>query len=228
MSQETQRMAITYPDEFQDPWFQAFVDFVNALDGHHFASFEDRNLFFTKGGSFSWLASTEVLDWSADLVLVSPSTGIISTLPAGSVSLADGQFMAVDLTRGPTSPVTLSASSVSNLTPSDSPIVICVRNGTKLYFRNGAVLDDGESVQVFDEGPAAAASRLDRLDTFVGDGIQDLFNLSNTPNADSEPNVYQNGVYMSLGNDYTRPIDTQIQFITAPVAGRQIEVRYFT
>ena len=141
MAQESQRMGITYPNEFQDPWFQAFVDFVNALDGHHFASFEDRNLFFTKGGSFSWDSGTEVLDWSADLVLVSPSTGIISTLAAGSVSIADGQFVAVDLTRGPTSPVTLSASAVSNLAPSDSPIVICVRNGSKLYFRNGAVLD---------------------------------------------------------------------------------------
>jgi hypothetical protein len=228
MSQETQRMGITYPDEFSEPWFQAFIDFVDALDGHHFASFEDRNLFFTKGGSFSWDSITEVLDWSADLILISPSTGIIETLAAGSVDIADGQMMAVDLTRGPTAPVTLVAVAVSNVAPDDAPIVICVRNGSKLYFRNGAVLDTGESVQVFDEGPSAAASRLDRREEFVGDGFTTLFVLTITPNADSKVFVFQNGVFMRLDDDYTRPTDVHILFDVAPVAGRMIEARYFT
>ena len=229
MAQETQRMAITYPDEFSDPWFQAFVDFVNALDGHHFASFEDRNIFFMLGGTFAWDAGTSTLTWSADLIIISPSTGIISTLVAGSAVINEAEFLTVDLTRGPTSPVTLIDTVVGNMTPSDAPIVICVRYGDRLYFRNGATLVDGGSGAIFEGGPASTARPVDRLDQFLGNGSTTLFTLTSTPDSNCLPDVYKNGVRQHIGAalEYTRPTDSEIEFAVAPLLGQIIHVRYW-
>lgn len=226
MAEETQRMGIPYPSENDDPWWTGFVDFVRSLDSHHFASFEDRNIFFLEGGTFSWLDGT--LEWTAGLKIISPSTGIMSTLASGTLDMDDGDFMVVDLTRGPTTSVALSVQSIAQIDPDDAPMVVCVRNGDKLYFRNGAVLDDTDSAQVFDEGPSASVSRVDRLDSFTGDGITSDFTLTYTPNADSIPFVFQDGIFKQLTTDYSFPAATTARFVSPPGFGENITVRYFT
>lgn len=228
MANETARMAIPYPSEFEDPWFAAFVSLMESLDGHDFAAFEDRNLFVMGGGTFSWDAGTSTLTWGGDLELNTPSTGNLQTLAAGSQVISDGQMWVVDVSRGASDVVTLADDSDSQLDPSDAVVALCIRRGDLLYFRNGRVLDDGGSDEVFSGvvSSGTVAKPHDRQDTYTGDGSTMLFILSFTKHTFCIPMVFRDGLLLPT-TDYT-VVGTSLTFTLAPLPGEVINVRYWT
>lgn len=152
-----------YPAPGVDPWYDAFEGLVSAQDASAFSVRETQNIILTGGGVISWTASTSTLTWAAPITLNSSTFGFQESLPAGSAVLPnDGDFGYVTYISGTQENVTLSLT-VSSLLPSSDanrPVILFRRRGAKIFFRNGAVLDDGDSAQIIDEGPGATAGNI--------------------------------------------------------------------
>lgn len=178
------RMSWPYPAEFTKQWFEAFKVFVEALDASGFASREDRHLILSGGNVVSWDGASSTLQWTGAINLVSPITGFQVQVEAASITVEDGQVVYAVLTRAPTRNVTVEAVIAGQVPNTDTAITLAVRVGSRIYWRNGLLLDSGESVtnlgakqgggggsplQVDDEG-VPLVSNCNLMD-FVGAGV---------------------------------------------------------
>ena len=152
MAEQSPRMKWTFPSVDDDPWFDGFVDHVRAQDASGFASREDRHTIITEGGSISWDAGTKALTWDAALNLTAPITGFLWQVPPQTKTLSDGEVLSVLLNRGPGQNSSV-ASNVSSVVPSDNDtIVLAIRIGTTIWWRNGTSMADGETISGIGSG----------------------------------------------------------------------------
>jgi hypothetical protein len=150
----TPRMKWPIPRKDNPQWYDQLVDMMNAADASSFAAREDRNALCLGGGTFTFTVSSGQVTWSAAIEVLAASTGFAWQVPANSASLSEGQVMYLQLPRAPTDNTIVSAITVSNLasvTDGDGAFVLAVRRNNLLYFRNGAVMADGDSFAVFAE-----------------------------------------------------------------------------
>ena len=157
------RAHLPYPDEQRDPWFEQFLDMVQAVDANIYAEWEDRNMPIMGGGVVAWNAITSTLSWAGIIELGSAPTGFLWRILPGSVTVNDGEYVYVQVVRSPINNVVVAdplsatvyhASQVPS-SPSQDPtnsVVIARRDGATMYFRNGATLPGGGSGLVFEEG----------------------------------------------------------------------------
>lgn len=173
------RMKWPYPSEGADPWYDAFESLVSAQDASTFAVEEAKNIIMSGGGTLTWSVLTGVLTWTEPLVLNSSNSGFLESIPAGTISVPDdGDLGYVRFLSSPQENVTLVlrvAATVPNTDP-DRTFVIFRRKGSRLFFRNGAVLQDGESAAIIDDGPGAGAGTVE----FQRDGV--VFGTTDTLN----------------------------------------------
>jgi len=135
-----------YPTENVQNWYEAFKAFVGAVDFSAYSHREDRQLILAGGGTVSWNATGSALSWSAPIRVVSMIAGFQIRAEAGSVTLDDGQLLYLNLTRYPTNNI-VATPVVANQVPStDTALLLVVRVGDKLYWRNGLVMPSGASV----------------------------------------------------------------------------------
>jgi len=180
----TPRMNWPYPAENQESWYEAFKTFVESMDASGFAAREDRQLILSGGNVVSWDGASSILQWTGTINLVSPITGFQVQIAPATVTVQDGQVVYAVLTRAPTRNVTVAAVIAGQVPNTDTAIVLCVRVGNRLYWRNGLLFDSGESVtnlgakqgggggsplQVDDEGAPLVANC--NLMDFVGAGV---------------------------------------------------------
>jgi hypothetical protein len=156
----TDKMKWPYPDKDTDPWFEKFASMTEAMDASGYAAREDRNTLISNGGIFSFTASTGLLSWSSALSFLSPIDPFKQSIPAASVTILDGQRLYVNIARAPQSNSLLTAI-VANQTPNENDAtVICIRDGSSVYFRNGSRISDGESKSIF-SGSSSGAKQVD-------------------------------------------------------------------
>lgn len=148
----TSKMIWPYPNKDSDPWFDAFTSMVLAMDASGYASREDRSIVLTGGGVVSFVASTGSLSWAAAIAMLSPIAGFKMTLPVGSVALQDGQALYVNVTRSPVGALTLSAQVGNQVPNTDAAMLLAIRSGTVVYWRNGAASVDGVPSTLFAGG----------------------------------------------------------------------------
>lgn len=158
------RMRWPYPNEGSDPWYDAFEDFVGAQDASTYATNEAKNIILAGGGVFTWDAPTSTLTWDAAILLNSSGSGFTESVAAAPVGItvAEGDLCYVSFVSSPTENTVLSIQSGSFLPPSDPDrtFVLWRRENDRIFFRNGAVLEDGESAAVIDDGPGAGADQI--------------------------------------------------------------------
>lgn len=150
----TSKMIWPYPTKDSDPWFENFQSMVTAMDSSGYASREDRNIVLSGGGLVSFVAATGLLSWSAAMVFLSPISPFKETLPAGSVTIQDGQRLYVNVTRSPLGGVSLSSIVANQIPNTDDAMLIAVRDGSAIYFRNGSRVLDGQTKTLFDPSGA--------------------------------------------------------------------------
>lgn len=142
-----------YPNQDNDAWYDMFKAFVNAVDASFFTTREDKNFVLFGGGSVSFNATTGVLSWSSAFEAVSATSGFHWYIPdpatGGTVTLQDGEFFFVELTRNPQSAVAVVARVGSQINPNDNSLVIAQRIGSVVIFRNGAVIASGQTIILF-------------------------------------------------------------------------------
>ena len=93
------RMGWPVPSKDKDPWYEEMLATVAAQDADAYAAREDRSLFLIKGGTFTWTLSSSNLSWDATIELISPIAGRHLDVAAGNVTLQDGQFLYIGVTR---------------------------------------------------------------------------------------------------------------------------------
>jgi Concanavalin A-like lectin/glucanases superfamily len=154
----TPRILLPYPSVNQNPWNAAFVAMANAIDTSLYPIREDRNIIMSGGGTLTFSASTGVLTWSAPINLLASVTGYQWSLPIngsspGSVTLQDGQLFYITVTRAPQSNgnyIPIVGSFTPNQPNGDNQILIGIRIGSVVHFRDGFLIGDGQSTVVFD------------------------------------------------------------------------------
>lgn len=198
----SQRMNWPYPKEYSEHWMQKFEAFVNALDASVFTTREDKNFVLFGGGLVSFDATTGVLTWAQPLQGVSAVTGmhwyIESNIAGGSITLQDGEFFYVEVTRAPTSAQNVTAKVGSRIPVSDNAIVLAQRLGTAVIFRNGAAVGSGQSVVLF--GPSV----LTQVASVVG--LAGLEDTADTGWQDRGGLVFDPGQFFPGGAGITRTI----------------------
>ena len=151
------RMRWPYPPEGVDPWYEWFQSMVEAQDATAFGLEDVKNIVLSGGGVISWDASTGLLSWASDIAVNVASTGFQETIAAGSVYvLTDGEFGYFPYVIGPSAntPVTLLLASSLPPADQDRPLLLFRRVNGRIYWRNGAILRDGDSYAILMDGPA--------------------------------------------------------------------------
>lgn len=151
MALTTLRMQWPLPPE-QGFSYDSFLALVAAMDLSSYAAREDRNLVLMGGGTVAWDAAGNALSWSAPFQVLSPVAGGLCSVPAGSLTLLPGQIAYLSLIRNPAGNVAASAVAANAVPSDDSAVLLCVRRGAQLYFRNGNVLKDGMGGPLIENG----------------------------------------------------------------------------
>jgi hypothetical protein len=138
--ERTSRMQFPYPSRNQEPYFDVMESFFSALDTAVYATREDRSLIIQAGGPLLFTASTGVLSWGSSIEILAPITGFQWVITAGQVTLDDGQLFYVELPRAPSGNTAVSAVVATQAPSSNLAMVLGIRRGDKVYFRNGSVL----------------------------------------------------------------------------------------
>jgi len=145
----TPRLGIFYPNFRKDPWFDEIESTLREFDAAIYTSREDRNLVLMEGGTVSWNATTGQLIWSADILLNATITGLLWTISAGSAIVQNGELLYVNLTRHPVANTTTPVFVASQVPLTDAGLMLAIRKGTLLYWRDGRVIDTGFSGSLF-------------------------------------------------------------------------------
>lgn len=142
----TPRMNWPFPNEDDAPWYERLKAFVQSQDASGYAAREDRQLVLAGGGAITWSATGGTLTWGDTLRIVSPITGFLLNIAATSVTLSDGQVLYVTLVRAPTRTQTALVAVANQVPPTDADLLLAVRVGTQVYWRNGVLMNDGDSL----------------------------------------------------------------------------------
>lgn len=207
-----------YPEENQDPFFDQFQAMVEAQDASVFALREDRDIFIMGGGTVEFTLSSGLLSWSAPIELNSAPTGFKWTLPTGSVNLSSGDYIYVTLPHNPLSGINIAASVASHL-PTENPdntFVLGLRNGDRLYFRDGKVLLDGQSIQLFATMPGGGGGGGGNIGA-PGESLRQAIAMAvNDENSSGTPKVM--GAFQIHPGDYELDNTTTTYEFTAVAA----------
>jgi hypothetical protein len=153
----TPRMGWPLVSEFRDPWIRDFNQLVTAQENSAFAAREDRHLIMRGGGTFTFSAIANTIEWEDVWEMLAAISGFLWRIqpPTSPIDLEDGETLYAELVRRPTNNVNVPVAAASQVPSSDAHIALAFRKGDKVYFRNGAVLDDGVPANVI-ENPSGA------------------------------------------------------------------------
>ena len=221
MADNSPRMLWPFPEQFEEPFWDTFVDFIRALDASGFAAREDRNIILGGGGQLTWNVGAG-LTWSEDFVFLSPSTGYYNRVTAATLVPNDGQIIKFDVTRHPGQNVTAAAAVANIAENTDDSYILGIRIGTNFIFRNGfwikngTIIDaedlfsgsggGGSNLEVQDEGVTLTASA--SLMDFVGEGVEATMPVAN----EIEINIPRNFSFKTVpvGEQVTIPTNQQM------------------
>jgi hypothetical protein len=156
-------MSIPYPPKNETDWYDSFKATVQAIDAHMFAHREDRNLIMYSGATWTWTAGTSLLSWDDAFYLTGAQSGGRWRVPADSIEINDGEMFVVGIPRWPQGTVTLTTmESRAACEQTDEGCVVCVRVGSRLYFRTGVQMNDGDSFNIFIAGGGGGAGDVEK------------------------------------------------------------------
>lgn len=136
-------------------WFNSFNGLINNIDSAVYALRENDGVVISGGGSFLFDPSTDTLTWSAALQLTAAFTGFFWTIPASTLTVPDGAFISIQLSHSPTEHQTVQFDVSLKIPNNDLVLFVAHRQGDRIYWRTGVILQAGVAVELFITGPVA-------------------------------------------------------------------------
>jgi len=238
MARQTPRLNYTFPDLLENDWFNDIVAFFIAVDANNWASSEDQNLTIHGAGTINFSAGGNSLSWTAPILTQTGAVGITWSLPAGTVTVNDGQILwiQVDRTTLVTNPTALRtvAPNVTNTlltgqgqSPQDL-VVLGFRDGSNFYWRNGTIVAAGTPSTCLSSptgGGAGDVIVFNEVPPQMPDGT--ITDFSTTQDyATGKIAVYRDGVRMTPTVDFTFLDPTHVRFLVPPTPGSNILFDY--
>jgi hypothetical protein len=147
MTEQTTFMKISYPSEFENPFWDSYFAEKEQIDQALFMNKLQNNLFvgmdnpIGSPGVISFTASTNTLDWTTDFIIPIFHFGYKLTVPYGptgsrSATILDGYAIVVNIPFTMTANTVISMQVLSQLTPlNHQQWIMAWRSGTKVYFK---------------------------------------------------------------------------------------------
>lgn len=145
----TNKMQWPFPAKDSDPWFEFFEQMTIAMDSSGYAAREDRQIIMGGGGDVTFDAGSDELSWTDPLDFYSLISGFKISVPAGTVSLNDGEVLYLNLTRSPTQNLGVSTAAANQVPNTDDAMALAVRVAGAVYWRHGSRVNSGETVNIF-------------------------------------------------------------------------------
>jgi hypothetical protein len=181
----------------------------------HVNTRQDRNIYITDGGLWSWDSGTGTLTWSSSFFL--RRAGVpIHTIVAGSVVgvTTNGQVIFVDVSRTAGGTIAIQGGTVPGpllsindaLHSTDTRLIIGIRGSDgKLYLRDGTVFSDGDvktlgTLSAFTDRNEVTAPGT----ALVSVGFDYLF----TSGLNAQLTVFVGGILQTLGTHYTETTES--------------------
>ena len=163
---ESSRLRWPYPSQYTDPWYEPFQALVEAMDASVYTTREDRSslLMSTATVTFNVSGVSGVLTWDAPIELLSPLTGFLLSVSAGTVSLLDGELLYMQVVRAPTVSAVVSFNVARAVPNTDDCLLMAIRRGGTVYWRDGKVINNGESLQLFSTGGGGGGNNFIKRD----------------------------------------------------------------
>ena len=194
------RQKWSYPNEDQDPWWVAYDAQVQQQDASTYALRETLNAVIMNGGTFTFSPAGNSLDWTSIIDVLAAPTGRLWQVPAGGVTLNEGEMVYVTVPRSPVENVGVSVASGSVLPDvlRDDRIVLAIRRDNRCYFRNGAVLQAESSAEILQTGDSSTKA-YERTGTF---GVP----VGSSTNEATYGRVLFDGSIIGISAELTRPV----------------------
>jgi hypothetical protein len=194
------RQKWSYPDEDQDPWWVAYDSQVQQQDASTYALRETLNAVIMNGGTFTFSPAGNSLDWTSIIDVLAAPTGRLWQVPAGGVTLNEGEMVYITVPRSPVENVGVSVASGSVLPDvlRDDRIVLAIRRDNRCYFRNGAVLQAESSAEILQTGDSSTKA-YERTGTF---GVP----VGSSTNEATYGRVLFDGSIIGISAELTRPV----------------------
>lgn len=167
------RLNLQYPDENDNPFFEKIKSFFEGLDSHIFANMADRNTVLLGGGGVLLNSTTGVLSWSSDLLLVDAVSGYSIRIVAANATLADGEMLYVDTARVLSEEAIATAEVATSVGVGAGKILLALREGNTVVFRNGAVLGPDQTTNLIEQGGKEFDSRYGTA-AFAAEVLKDI------------------------------------------------------
>ena len=188
MPESTPRFSIAYPSDQQQPFFDTFESGITEIDSLLFAGYDDRGTVALGGGTLSWDGGgTNELSFTSDILFVSPTFGQVESLTTAvsPVTIAPGEFLTVELTRGATSAKNLDATLLVSSSPTvgSRRRILCWHNPSdnSLVFLTGlSVRAGGGSLGIL-PGPAGNIFDSRGSGTSTGTILAGFMGVANIP-----------------------------------------------
>jgi hypothetical protein len=124
------------PTEEQEPWWDFRDALDDAFDRAIYSVLEMENTVLVGGGTLAFDGTN--FSWNAALELLNLVTGIVITIPAGSIAVPDGTILYVSVARPLTANVPAAPILTANTLSADfSKQWFAVRRGAHVYLLNG-------------------------------------------------------------------------------------------
>jgi len=206
------KMLWPYPNKDTDPWFDIFESMVTAMDSSGYSAREDRSIIWSGGGDVTWDAGSNTLTWPLPFVAFSMIAGFKLTIPAGSVTIADGEVLYVTLTRSPTTNVSIGVVPATSVPNTNEAMAVAVRTGTTVYFRWGSKIETGETLNLFAVSGGGNSDVYEREATF---GVP----LGSSTDEATLGRIIVFGSVVGLSAELTRPVTTGTVTVNLKVNG---------
>lgn len=146
MPDVTTFMQISYPSEYQDPFWETWTAFVSKIDEQIYMNKVMNNFILSGGGTIAFSSSTGVLSWTQDFVIPYLEYGykiLIKYGPDGAArqaTLSDGEALIIEIPFAITQDAEVNAQVTNQLAPAGyDKWVVGYRKGSNFYFRDRSV-----------------------------------------------------------------------------------------
>lgn len=136
----------SYPNEDQDPFYDAIRNFWNAQDVSIWNNKLRSNFIMAGGGTLTWDVGSSLLSWTENFALKHLVSGFLIEYVYGTdginreINIEDNQIVYGKFSSAITAAQTKNLFVADSLDKNDDYFVLCWRYNDKLYFQNGIIL----------------------------------------------------------------------------------------